>query len=131
MKRKYNNYRDLPTEMVEKFADKQSFRMYNEEDFREAAIALYDHLYPQKFIFIELKEINGERTYNHRLVHQIPLKTDEEKWAEGYCKNFYGRPGEINDDSGYYEFDCGEVAVRVDRVQVIRKDEYEVMRKFF
>jgi hypothetical protein len=83
-----------------------------------------------KYIFIELKERNGEYEYRHKIIHELldnKLKTAK-LFVKNYLKEFYGgKP--MKEDDGYY-FHGGEVFVRIYTWNFISQEEYNTLRKF-
>lgn len=83
-----------------------------------------------KYMFLVLKERNGEYEYYHKNLHELPnaRKTTMKKYAEDYIKGFYGGPA-TKEDEGYY-FHGGEVFVKIYSYQIISEAEYNVLRKY-
>jgi hypothetical protein len=82
------------------------------------------------YMFVVLRERNGEYEYYHRSVHEIPdaKRTTMKKYAERYLKEFYGGKRE-KDDGGYY-FHGGAVFVRIQQYHAIEQKEYGVLREY-
>lgn len=81
-----------------------------------------------RYAYIQLKEINGERQYDHRMVRVLPKGVTPEGYAETVAKTFYhGKPDK---DDDYYYFQAGEVAVKVKTVSLISEEEYDIMSKY-
>lgn len=81
-----------------------------------------------RYAYIQLKEINGERHYDHKMVRMLPRNITKEGYADTIAKGFY--PGEAEEDDGYYYFQAGEVAVKVKTVSLISEEEYDIMSKY-
>lgn len=84
------------------------------------------------YIFLDLFSRNGEYEYNHLSVHRLELGKNELEFAREYASSFYMKDeDEENDerDGGFY-FNCGEVYVRIDRVEIITQKEYKILLKF-
>lgn len=82
-----------------------------------------------KYIFLILSTRDGEREYSHLSVHQIRRATDSDKWAARYCSDFWGKADEKDVDNVYW-FDGWSICTWVDRVQVISKQEYEILKQY-
>ena len=83
-----------------------------------------------KYIFLHLETLDGEREYDHKSVHQLSYKEDTIKWADNYCSDFWmGQPGEKN-EYGYYEFYAGSLATRVVEVRNISKEHYKILKNY-
>lgn len=83
-----------------------------------------------KFIFATLNERNGEQEYSCKLVREIPKSSDEWKWVEkNILKGWYDDENAEKSDNGYYFFG-GSLHVKVSLVQVITKEEFDVLNKF-
>lgn len=81
-----------------------------------------------KYLYLELESRNGEYEYHHKSVHQLPVKTNEDEFGEDYARDFYGG-GSDEQDGGFY-FNGGEIHVSVNKVQLITKEQYDVLTKF-
>jgi len=82
-----------------------------------------------QFVFLNLKERNGEREYFHPSVHEIPARLDINEFAEDYASEFYDPRFVEAADDGYY-FNSGEVHVRVYTAMAISKSHYDIMRSY-
>jgi len=81
-----------------------------------------------KYIFLNLKIINGEYEYSSKSVHAISKRRNIDVFANKYAKDFYTK--KAYSDGDYYFFNGGEVAVRVKTVQEITENEYQILNKF-
>jgi len=83
-----------------------------------------------KYLFLVLKEINGEYEYYHRSVHELPNGGNGtvKEYSEDYLKGFYG--GNAQKENGGYYFNGGEVYVEIDSYQLISETEYDVLRRY-
>ena len=83
-----------------------------------------------KFIFIVLKERNGEYDYLHRSIHE--LSDDKRKTAkqfvQNYLKGFYGGDAEAG-DGGYYFFN-GEVFVEESSWSFVSEEIFNVLKRY-
>jgi hypothetical protein len=82
------------------------------------------------YVFLTLRERNGEYEYYHRSVHHLQniRENTADKIAKNYLKDFYG--GEPEKKDGGYYFHGGEVFVRIDGLEFIGENEYKVLRKY-
>lgn len=84
-----------------------------------------------KYIFISIKIRNGEYEYTSISVHEISSRKSTEKFGKDYVKNFYGsKPFKFSPDEDWFYFNGGEVAVKLNTVEEIKKEEYDVLDKF-
>lgn len=83
-----------------------------------------------KYIFIELKEKNGEYEYKHKSIHALLdyKKINAAKFVKNYLKDFYS--GKIDSEDGGYYFHGGEVFVSISSWRFISKEQYEVLNQF-
>jgi len=81
-----------------------------------------------RYWYLDIKIINGEYEFHSRSTQKTKAK--EEFDAESYVANFYGFEEGKNEDSGYYEFNCGNIACKVNGLQEITKEEYRVLNKY-
>lgn len=81
-----------------------------------------------KYIYVNLKERNGEKEYGHPVALKVPSTSTPEKTADKYAKDFWGENTGKRD--GWYEFDNGCIMVRVREIKPITKAEYELLSKF-
>lgn len=82
-----------------------------------------------QFIFLKLKERNGEYEYIHPSVHEIPSELDINEFAENYASEFYDPSRMKPGDDGYY-FNGGEVHVRVYTAMAISKRDYDLLKSY-
>jgi hypothetical protein len=83
-----------------------------------------------KYMYLVLKEYNGEYQYFHKNVHILPNSRAAtiKSYSENYLKGFYG--GKTNkDDDGYY-FHGGEVFIRIYSSKIISEEEYNLLRNY-
>ena len=84
-----------------------------------------------KYIFISLKIRNGEYEYTSISVHQISSRKSTEKFGRDYAMNFYGeKPFQYTQGEEWFYFHGGAVAVKLNTVEEIPKEEYDVLDKF-
>lgn len=84
----------------------------------------------KKYIYLELKETNGERTYYHRSVHEISAKKDHIKFASDYAKDFYGVRGEYSQKfTGWYFF-AGELFIEIGQLRYIPQEDYALLNSY-
>lgn len=84
-----------------------------------------------KYIYLCLKERNGEYEYSHKSVHELPdnrLATAK-RFANNWLMQFYGGKPEF-EDGGYY-FHGGEVYVEIESWQFINQEEFQIVKKYF
>lgn len=81
----------------------------------------------KKYIYLELKETNGERTYYHRSVHAIGVNMLPEEYARMYAKDFYGEDGDYIESLESWFFSCGEVAIKIGTCVPITEDHYNTL----
>lgn len=83
-----------------------------------------------KYIFITLKERNGEYEYLHRSVHQLPDNkiTTAKKFAGNYLKGFYRGKAE-KEDGGYY-FYSREIFVQEYLWCFVSKEIFNVLKQY-
>jgi hypothetical protein len=83
-----------------------------------------------KYLYLVLKEHNGEYQYFHKNVHILPNSraVTIKSYSENYLKGFYG--GKIfKEDDGYF-FHGGEVFVSIYSSKMISEEEYNLLRNF-
>ena len=80
-----------------------------------------------KYLFIELKIQDGERTHTHRVQHTTNAKNINFV-AERYAATYW-------DSNAYHEKDYwwhfNEITIKVEKVMEMTKEEHEIMNKFF
>ncbi len=83
-----------------------------------------------KYIFISLKERNGEYEYTHRIVDKLlnSEKTTVKKFLEGLLKGFYG--GKPEKERGGYSFFGGEIFVKVDLWRFISPKDFNILSQY-
>ena len=83
-----------------------------------------------KFIFIVLKERNGEYEYLHRSVHELSnsKRATAEQCVQSYLKGFYGGDAEAG-DGGYYFFN-GEIFVEESSWSFINEEVFHVLKQY-
>ena len=84
-----------------------------------------------KYIFLCLKERNGEYEYFHRTIHELPdnKKVTANRFVKNYPKDFYGGDTKTR-DGGYYFFG-GEVFVELYFWRFISEDDYNLLKLYF
>jgi hypothetical protein len=80
-----------------------------------------------KYIFIDLKVVNGEYEYSCKSVH-VTKAANISFVAEKHAGTFYGGRVSRSDTSWY--FYGGEVAVQVANVKEISEQQYQTLKQF-
>ena len=84
-----------------------------------------------KYLYIELKVINGEFTHNHRVLHatmdDVNLATKE------YVKNFYGEKNfdDYEEEDDVYFFFDGCIGVKIIKVEELTEEKYFELHSLF
>ena len=82
-----------------------------------------------KYFYFQLKEINGEYQYRHKLITELPDDVDPTKALnEAYAGSWYGNNSEAEGNGFYYN--GGEVYVELTFIQEITKEEYDILNKY-
>lgn len=82
------------------------------------------------YLFLALKERNGEYEYTHRTLLELPdgQKSTANRFANNYAKKFYGVNAKKEGD-GYF-FHNREIYVEVYSWKHINEEEYRVLRQY-
>lgn len=83
-----------------------------------------------KYIFVILKERNGEYEYIHKLVRAIPLKSEPTAWVEKHITSDWYPTDKEASEGGYY-YNAGELFVKTAKVEVITESDYTIMKRLF
>lgn len=85
-----------------------------------------------KYFYFELKERNGEREYQHKMVRSCDdINETPVSYATDVAKQFYaGGFQAYNDYPDTFWFDSGEVYVQVYKAEEISELEYKIMSKY-
>jgi hypothetical protein len=83
-----------------------------------------------KYLFITLIVQDGENRHDHRILHTI-LNENIQFAAQRYVANYYGKNAEYNKETGWWEFNTGTIAVKLENVAELTKYEYDLMSKIF
>lgn len=78
-----------------------------------------------KYLVIQLEERNGEREYNHRVLHTTKC-SNVDFAAEWYCAHFWSGGYSHREDDWWWFYD---VMVRVYRVRELTKREFNLLNK--
>ena len=83
-----------------------------------------------KYIYLLLKERNGEYEYSHPSVHELSdtKKITAEKFTKKYLREFYAGSSK-HADEGYYFYD-GEVFVKLYTWNFVSAEEYNILREY-
>lgn len=81
-------------------------------------------------IYINLRVICGEYEFNCKSVHAPAGTVNVEQFADAYASDYYGEDGDKDENTGYYEFQAGCIAVKVQEARLITETEYAVLKKF-
>ena len=81
-----------------------------------------------KYLFITLKVQDGEHQHTHRVLH-ITTASSIQFAAQRYASTYWGY-GEHNDD-GWWEFESGCLALRVENVKEISEYEHKLLWDIF
>ncbi|MDQ3019710.1 MAG: hypothetical protein M3R36_03945 [Bacteroidota bacterium] len=83
-----------------------------------------------KFLFLSLKEGNGDYEYFHYSLHTLPdgRTSSAKRYMKNYAKQFYGDLPQ-SDGDGYYFFG-GEVFVQVYSWQFISEEHYNILKQY-
>jgi hypothetical protein len=83
-----------------------------------------------RYFFKEIKVRTGEYEFEQRSTHTCEDNEDIDKILDDYIQDYYSNECEDMFDNEEYYFFGGEVAVSLNNVTEITKEEYEVLRKF-
>ena len=81
-----------------------------------------------KSYHFRLEEHNGERSYSYDYLIYAKDENDAHRIAREYASDFYGDGG-VKVEEDCWEFDCGAIAVEIERLQEMAESEYA--RMFF
>ena len=82
-----------------------------------------------KYILIELEERNCGNFYTQYFLDYIDDEFDENAFADDIAATWY------DDDDAYKKHDCwyhvdGEIIVKVIKINLLTKEEYEILNKY-
>jgi hypothetical protein len=84
-----------------------------------------------KHLFVSLAIRNGEYEYTSQSAHEISTRKNTKKFGEDYAKTFYaGKAFKYSPDADWWNFNCGEVAVKLGTVEEISIEEFKILSKF-
>jgi hypothetical protein len=87
-----------------------------------------------KFVFLQVGIQSGEYEFNSKSVHELHHRTNIKKFAQKYVKGFYGGKAfqydKPADPDGTWYFNAGEIAVELDKIEEITREEYQALSKF-
>ena len=83
-----------------------------------------------KYLFITLKVQDGEHEHTHRVLTTCDDSENILEAANNYAKDYWGN-SDKEEDSDWYYFLGGTIALKVQNVEVLSKFEYDLMSKIF
>lgn len=82
-----------------------------------------------RYVFINLRVQDGERSHQHRCLLQVKPTEIVEDAVEDFIKDFWGDSEKIQD--GQYESWGGEIIITLDNYELITKELYDTLHKLF
>lgn len=82
-----------------------------------------------RYVFINLRVQDGERSHQHRCLLQVGPTEIVEDAVEDFVKDFWGDSEKIQD--GQYESWGGEIIITLDNYKLITKELYDTLHNLF
>ena len=134
MKKTPKTLDDLTNAQIEQYADHEGLNIETTENWKEARQALFESLKDKKtkkrFVYFSLEEQNGERSYKHKLVRQLPKGVSATNFVKNMAKEWYPMGSPSEKTSLGYEFDYGDVIVNVGKVEQITEADFNILNKY-